>query len=334
MIKKFAAIVLIVLMVGSMTLWAGGAAESPTAAVAPVSGEFKPTKDISFIVGFDAGGTADIPARIIAKYMSKYSGVNVVVSNIVGSSGRVAANKVKSSKPDNHTLLHVPVGYFLQSALGIADFTYKDFEPVTLWCDSWVGLVVRGNSQFSTYAEFVDYARKNPNQVRVGSVAGTLPQLAALAIEAKEGIKLNIVDIGLNNKATELMGGRIDAYIDGIGQYKQFVESGDFRALMAFAHSGSDLPGYPGLLTAGDAGYSNIDYLLQSFGMWMSKGTDKAVVEYYANLIDKVSKDPDCIKELNKLGYGPRYESPQTYTGICESVLTDTIAAVQVSLKN
>lgn len=333
MIKKISAVLMILLVIGSMSIWAGGAGETKDDPVA-VTGEFKPTKDISFVVGFDAGGTADIPARIVAKYMSKHAGVNVIVSNIVGSSGRVAANKVKTAKVDNHTVLHVPVGYFLQSALGIADFTYKDFEPVTLWCDSWVGLVVRGNSQFKTYAEFVDYARKNPNQVRVGSVSGTLPQLAALAIEEKEGIKLNIVDIGLNNKATELMGGRIDAYIDGIGQYKQFVESGDFRALMAFAHSGTNFPGYPDLLPAGDAGYTNVDYLLQSFGMWMTKGTDKAVVEYYANLIEKVSKDPDCINELNKLGYGPRYEPSAVYAEICESVLVDTVEAVQASLKN
>lgn len=332
MIKKFLALLLVLIVFG-MSLWAGGTGETASESVVAVSGEFKPTKDITFVVGFDAGGTADIPARIVTKYMAKYSTEDVIVTNIVGSSGRVAANKIKTTAVDNHTLLHVPVGYFLQSALGVADFTYKDFSPVTLWCDSWVGLVVRADSRFKSYAELVSYAKQNPGQVRIGSVAGTLPQLAALSIEAKEGVKLNIVDIGLNNKATELLGGRIDAYIDGIGQYKQFVESGDFRCLMAFGRSGSTFPGYPGLLAAGDAGYSNIDYLLQSFGMWMPKETDKAVVEYYANLIEKVSKDADCIAELNKLGYGPRYESPETYTQICESVLNDTISAVQASLK-
>lgn len=104
---------------------------------------FKPEKDISFIVGFDAGGTADIPARIVAKYMSKYAGVNVVVSNITGSGGQVAAEQVKAMDPDGYTLLHVPVGYYLQAALGNADFTYEDFTPVTMWCDSWVALAVK-----------------------------------------------------------------------------------------------------------------------------------------------------------------------------------------------
>ena len=131
---------------------------------------FKPTKDITFVVGFDVGGTADIPARIIAKYMSKYAGVNVNVTNIIGSSGRVAADRVMKGNVDNHTLLHVPVGYYMQAALGQANFTYKDFEPVTLWCDSWVGLVVNADSPYQTYEEFVQAAKDNPGQLRLGTV--------------------------------------------------------------------------------------------------------------------------------------------------------------------
>ena len=121
---------------------------------------FKPEKDISFIVGFDAGGTADIPARIVAKYMSKYAGVNVVVSNITGSGGQVAAEQVKAMDPDGYTLLHVPVGYYLQAALGNADFTYEDFTPVTMWCDSWVALAVKADSPYETYEDFISAVRK------------------------------------------------------------------------------------------------------------------------------------------------------------------------------
>lgn len=295
---------------------------------------FKPTKDITFVVGFDVGGTADIPARIIAKYMSKYAGVNVNVTNIIGSSGRVAADRVMKGNVDNHTLLHVPVGYYMQAALGQANFTYKDFEPVTLWCDSWVGLVVNADSPYQTYEEFVQAAKDNPGQLRLGTVAGTLPQLASLAIADKEGIELNMVDIGTNNKATELMGKRIDGYIDGIGQFKQYVDSGDFRCLMAFGLSGSEFPGYPGLPAAEDLGYSNIEYLLQSFGMWAPKGTSPAAIEYYSNLIKTVSEDPECQAELNALGYGTTWMDTADYTEMCGMVLDQTTEAIEVFLTN
>lgn len=296
--------------------------------VAFAHAEWKPTKDIMFIVGFDAGGAADIPARIVAKHMTKYSDVNIIVNNIVGSGGRIAANQVRESAPDGYTYLHIPVGYFLQAALGNADFTYEDFDTVTMWCDSWVGLVVRADSEYNTYEDYINAAKQNPGKIRAGAVSGTLPQLATLAIAEKEDISLNIVDLGSNNKATELLSGRIDSYIDAVGQYKQYIESGDFRCLMVFAHEGSNVPGYEEIPTAEALGYENIDYLLQSFGMWAPKGTDKEAMNYMLDLIKKASEDPDCQAELAALGYGARWDEPEKYQQICADVLKSTKEAV------
>lgn len=319
---------LTVLMVCLACLFANGANETAqTTTTEDVS--FKPTKDVTFVVGFDAGGSADIPARVVAKYMSKYSGVNVTVTNIVGSAGKIAANQVKDMKADGYTLLHVPVGYFLNAALGNFNLTYKDFEPVTMWCDSWVGLVVRADSPYMTYEDYISAAKANPGSISIGAVSGTLPQEASLAIIGKEGIELNMIDIGSNNKATELLGGRIDSYIDACAQFRQYVNSGDFRCLMAFAYEGTEIPGYPGLLTAEELGYSNFDYLLQSFGMWAPKGTPEAAVAYWADIIRQCAEDPDCVAELNALGYGARFETPEDYAQICENVLEGTKAALK-----
>lgn len=301
----------------------------PAATETPEAEGWKPEKDVTFVVGFDAGGTADIPARVMAKYMSKYSGVNVVVTNIVGSGGQVAAKQVMETEPDGYTLLHIPVGYYLQAALGNADFTYEDFTPVTMWCDSWVGLVVRADSPYETYADLIEAVKASPETIKMGAVSGTLPQLAALAIQNQESVKFKMVDIGSNNKATELLGGRIDAYIDGVGQVKQYVESGDFRCLMAFANDGTTIPNFEDLPTAASLGYSDFDYLLQSFGMWMPAGTDPEIVQYYADLVKMCSEDPECIAELNALGYGARHEEPADYTAICKSTLEGTRAAVK-----
>lgn len=293
------------------------------------SGEFKPTKDITFVVGFDAGGSADIPARIVAKYMQKYAGVNVIVTNIVGSSGKVAANQVKKAANDGYTVLHVPVGYYLQYALGNADFTYEDFTPVTMWCDSWVGLVVRKDAPYDTYQEYIDYAKANPGKLKAGSVSGTLPQLATLAVAQKEDVKFNMVDLGSNNKATELLSGRIDSYVDAVGQVKQYIDSGDFKCLTVFNYEGTKVPGFEKVPSAESLGFKDFDYLLQSFGMWAPKGTPDAAVNYLAGLIEKVSKDANCIAELNALGYGTRYDTPSDYAKICKNVLDGTVKAVK-----
>lgn len=309
------------------------AVEEKEAEAVEEAGEWKPEKEVTFVVGFDAGGAADIPARVMAKYMSKYAGVDVVVTNITGSGGQIAAKQVMEMEPDGYTLLHVPVGYYLQAALGNADFTYEDFTPVTMWCDSWVGIAVKADSPYETYADFIAAAAE-PEAVKMGTVSGTLPQLAALAIQDKEGIQFKAVDIAVDNKATELLSGRIDAYIDSVGSLKQYVESGDFRVLMAFAYEDTTIPGYDGIEKAEGLGYSNFDYLLQSFGMWMPKGTDSAIAAYYADIVKKCAEDPDCIAELNSLGYGARSETPEDYAKICENTLSQTKEAVSAILGN
>ncbi len=306
---------------------ASEAPQSSSTAQAEATG-WKPEKDVTFIVGFDAGGTADIPARVVAKYMSDYSGVNVTVANIVGASGQVAARQVMEAEPDGYTLLHVPVGYYLQAALGNADFTYEDFTPVTMWCDSWVGLAISGDSPYNTYEEFIAAAKENPGEIRIGTVAGTLPQLALLALEKKEGVEFNKVDLGSNNKATELLGGRIDGYIDTIASYSQYVDSGDFKCLMAFAYDDTELPGYEGLPTAESLGYTDFDYLMQSFGMWMPADAPEEIVDYWAGIIEQCANDPKCQEELNALGYGARADTPEEYTEICKNTLEGTKVAV------
>ncbi len=293
------------------------------------SAEFVPKKAIQFIVGFEAGGTADVPARIAAKYMSEITGQNVTVANLVGSSGLVAANKVLESDPDGHTLLHVPMGYYLQNALGNTKLSYKDFSPVTIWADSWVTLVTKKGSGIKDYDDFIAKAKANPGSLKLGTVSGTLPQLAALAIAKKEGVEFNMVDLGLNNKATELLSGRIDGYIDGYGMVKTYVDSGDFEYMIIFAGETANIPGKdPNVPTTFEKGYGEIPHLYQPFGLWLPPNTPNNVVEYYVNLIKEVSENPNFQKEINALGYGARYEEVDNYVKIADATFKNTKTAI------
>jgi len=289
--------------------------------------EWVPEKDITFVVPFDAGGTADIPARIVAKYMTKYSTKPITVVNMPGSGGRVGAKEVQNMPADGHTIMHVPVGWYMQYALGIADFTYLDYEPVTLWADSWLALVVSADSPYNTYEEFITAVKADPTSFKIGAVTGTLPILAELSIAQKEGVEFNIVDFGTGAKAPELLGGRVDAYMDGLGAVQQYIDGGQFKCLAVVSHE--RLVGFEDVPAFSELGYSDFDYLLQSFGMWAPKGTPKPAIEYMANLIKQASEDPDCQKELENLSYGATYMTPEDYAVFCEKVLSDTISACE-----
>lgn len=296
-------------------------------ALNPSSEEWVPEKDITFVVPFEAGGAADIPARIVARYMDKYSDKSITVVNMPGSGGRIGAKEVMRAKADGHTIMHVPVGWYMQYATGVADFSYEDFETITMWCDSWVGLVVSADSPYETYEDFIAAAKEGENKITVGAVTGTLPVLAEMAIEQKEGVKFNMVDFGTGAKAPELLGGRVDAYVDGVGAIKSYVDGGQFRCLAVFAHE--PVPGSLDVLTAKDLGYTDFDYLLQSFGLWAPKGTPKGAVDYFAGLVKKASEDPECQAELEALGYGAAFMTPEDYGKLCKTVQDSTTEAVK-----
>ena len=273
-----------------------------------------PTKPIKFVVPFDAGGTADIPARIVARCMSKYSAKPVQVVNIVGAAGSIGAREVMKASPDGYTVLHIPAGFPQQYAMGTIDFTYENFEPITIWLESYLAFVVKADSKYKTFAEFVSAAKANPGSIKVGSVTGTLPMFAMLNIEHQTGIDLNIVDLAIGAKAPELLSGRVEAYIDGFGGVKPFVKAGQFRSLGVFADK--RIKGSDDIPTFKELGLKDVTFLNQPFGMWAPKGTPADRIAYLEGLVKKVSEDPTCTAEIEKLGADMAYVPRDKYIGV------------------
>ena len=303
-----------------LTACAGGAASTQTTAPASKTAEAQtgaasedtqqwvPTKDITFVVPYEAGGNSDIPARIFAKYMSNYADVSVNVTNIEGAGGRTGAQQVMEMDADGSVILMQPVAYPKQHSMGVASFTYEDFEPVGQWLDSCLALVVNSGSGIENLEQFIAKAKETPGAVKMGSVSGTLPMFAAMYLQQQSGAEFNLVDLS-HNKAPELMSNRVDAYIDGFGAVKQYVDSGEFTCIALFTDT--DLEGY--------------EYLKQSFGMWAPKGTPAQAVAYINNVMRQAAEDPACQEELKAAGFAAAYMTVEDYT----SFMADTYAKFQ-----
>ncbi|NQT58034.1 MAG: tripartite tricarboxylate transporter substrate binding protein [Bacteroidetes bacterium] len=303
--------IFLVLIIVQFGAFASGGADEEAASV-EVDGDYVPAKDITFVVPFSAGGNSDIPARIFAKYMTRYSDVEVKVTNIVGSGGKTGAKEVMKSDPDGSMIIMQPVGYPMQYGLGVADFTYEDFAPIGQWLDSTLAVVVNADSEFQTMDDLIKAARANPETLKMGSVTGTLPLFAIIEIEMQKDIVFHKVDLAGASKAPELLSGRIDGYIDGFGAVKQYIESDQFRCLGII----SDVPikGFESIPTFTEAGFSNYEYLKQAFGVWAPKNTPAVVVEYINNLIYQAANDQECIDELQALAYSPAHTTVEEYT--------------------
>lgn len=298
-----------------------GTAAGETKEPEETASDWVPEKDITIVVPYEAGGNSDIPTRVFAKYMAKYADVDISITNITGAGGRTGAKEVMEADADGYTYLLQSSGFVMQYALGIADFSYEDFEPVGYMLDSSMALVVSKDSPYNSLEDLIAAAKENPNSVKFGTVTGTLPLFAALYLEAENDITFNKVDLGTGAKAPELLSNRIDCYADGFGAVKQYVDSGDFKCLVIY--SGNRAEGYDEIPCLTDLGYENFDYLKQNFGLWAPRGTDAAAVAYVNNLMKLAAEDPECVEELQNLSYAPLYTTVEEYTATMETVYSD-----------
>lgn len=287
-----------------------------------------PEKEITIVVPYEAGGNTDIPTRIFAQYMSKYSEKEVTITNIVGAGGRTGVKEVMSADPDGYTFVLQASGFAMQSALGVADFTYEDLDEVGYFLDSSMAIVVRADSAYETLDDLIEAAKAAPGNIKMGSVSGTLPLFGSLYLEEKNGITFNNVDLDGAAKATELLGSRIETYIDGFGAVKQYIDSGDFRCLAIFSDAAP--AGYEDIPTLGQLGYDGYGYLKQNFGIWAPKGTDPAAISYVNNLLKQASEDEECIAALEAISYGVCYTTPQEHTAILEETYAAFVKAAEM----
>lgn len=299
----------------AVSAFAQGSADSMNMSAVSETEKWIPTKAITWIVPYEAGGNSDVQARVMAKYMSKFSAQPVEITNINGASGRMGAQEAMKARPDGYTILMQPGSYPLGYAIGTAKFSYRDFEPITLWVDSSLAVVVNSKSGWTSMSDLIAAAKANPGKIKMGMRTGTTALFASLYIQQAAGIEFNLVDLS-ESKAPELLSQRIDCYVDGIGAVKQYILSGDFNCLGLI--SDVKAPGLESIPTFSELGFRDFEFLKQSYGIWAPKGTPKAAVEYINNLVKQASVDPDCKTEMNNLGVSPAYMTVDEYTSHME----------------
>ena len=277
------------LLISAGAIFANGTDE---AGAAPVY----PERDIQFVVPFPVGGSTGTPAQILARYLDDYStDVDVVIGDITGAGGSVGARHVLNSRPDGYTLLIAVPGFSVQNVLAGLDFSFRDFEQVAAYGSADQVLVVRGDSEYTTFTDLIDAAKADPGTLNFGAPIGTSLQLAVLSMEAEMGVDFNIVDIGgVSVKPPELLSGRVEAYIDSITKSKSFIESGDFRVLGIWGPRRSVfLPDAPAL---NEFGFETT--LEEVQGVWAPAGTPREAIDAIAEAIEAVTSNPEFVAEF------------------------------------
>lgn len=271
-----------------------------------------PSKPITIIVPFPAGGgTSDLLARVIGQKLSEAWGQPVIVENKPGASGNIGAAMVAKAPPDGYTLL------VAAAAISTAPALYKDpgfklFEqltPVTVIGTVPFMLVVHPSLPVTTVAEFVDYAKKNPNKLSLGSGGnGTIPHLGGELFKMRAGIDFTHVPYkGGILAMNDLVGGQIQFTIDGGSHVVTQIDANRIRLLAVT--SAQRLPAYPNVPTVAESGYPG--YEASAWQMLLvTAGTPKPIVDKIQQEVARALKSPDVAERLQKLGIVPSGISP------------------------
>ena len=278
-----------------------------------------PTQSIQILVGANAGGGIDTAARLIAKYMEQELGVSIVISNMAGGAGSIAATEVKNANPDGYTLLVCHEALLTNKISGTTDFDYDQLACGGIPFKVYTTCLLSKN--YKTFEELIEAAKANPGALKFGTELATNETAIAYMIEDAYGVDLTLVDAGaVSDQTAAMMGDHIDFMKAPIGNVKDYVNSGDFSILAFFSEQ--RVSAYPDVPTTLE---KNVDYIVDKyFGCFFPKGTDQAIVDKWAAALEKVCQNPDFLAEAENLMYTVDYVAPAdcpAYLEDCKSRL-------------
>jgi tripartite-type tricarboxylate transporter receptor subunit TctC len=214
-----------------LTLGAGMAA-----ATRPASAQAWPSRPVTVIVPWPAGGSTDVLARAVARDFSERFGQPFVVENRSGANGNIGAASVARSAPDGHTLMVTTNGPITNNTLLYRSMPFNpftDLTPIGLLAELPLVIVARSQMPYRTVQELIAYAKANPGKVNCGTPPlGSAAHLAIELLRHRTGMQLNLVPYrGSAPLTNDLLAGAVDMAIDLITTYLPHVEAGSIRAL-------------------------------------------------------------------------------------------------------
>lgn len=279
-----------------------------------------PTKPITLLAPFAAGGTVDIVARIVGLRLGQELGQSVIVENRGGAGGTIAAGMLARATPDGHTLMLTHQGLAFNVSLydKLPYDTAKDIMPVANIGMTPNVLVVTNSLPVKTLGEFLSYAKTNP--VNYGSGGhGSAGHLPMEVMQSMTGTKLQHVPYkGSGPAINDLMSGQIQAMLLTIPAIMPHIQGNRVRAIATSGQKRS--PALPTLPTMDEAGIKGFDYS-PWYGFFAPTGTPPEVVQKLHTAINKVLSEPEIIGKLGQQGLEVQTMSREQFGQI---VVSDT----------
>ena len=259
----------------------------------PAFGQEYPSRPITLVVPFSAGGPGDVIARLLGTSMSATLKQSIVIENVVGAGGTLGTNRVAKAAPDGYTLLLMHVGQATAPAL-YAKLPFDpigDFAPIGLVTDVPMILVARANFPAKDLKELVAYVRAQGDKVTYGNVGlGSASHLCGLMFMSAIDAKLTpIYYKGGGPALNDIIAGHIDVYCDPATGPTPYIQAGTIPGYAITSKKRvATLPNVP---TSAEAGVPGFD-VTTWYGLYAPRNTPKPIVDALVAALQKALKDP------------------------------------------
>ena len=263
-----------------------------------------PSRPITMIVPFAAGGPTDTVGRLIAEPMTRVLGQQVLVENVGGAGGTLGAARVAKADPDGHTILLYHIGQATSVSL-YRKLPYDpatDFTPVGRVTDVPMTLVTRPDMEASSVGDLLSYIAKNKDDVTlVNAGVGSASHLCGMVLMKALGAPMTTIPYkGTAPAMTDLIGGRVDVMCDQSTNTSGQIKSGNIKAYGVTANK--RLASLPDLPTLAESGLDGFEVSIWH-GIWAPKGTPAAVVSKLENALQAALEGPDGDPALRRSGH-------------------------------
>jgi putative tricarboxylic transport membrane protein len=267
-------------------------------------GQDWPSRPVTMIVPYAAGGPVDTVGRILASRLSEVLGQQVVAENVGGAGGMIAASRVAKAEADGYTVLLAG-----SAVLAINQAIYKkplydgaaDFAPVAMFADSARVLITRKDFPAGTLTEFNAYAKANDSKLQYGSAGhGSGSHVCAALLNSVNGTQVaHVAYRGTAQAMQDLVGGRLDFICEQISTAVSHIESGTVKAIAVL---GPDrVAVLPNLATAKEQGLADLDCNSWA-ALALPKGTPDAIVKRLAQAVNEAVETPSLRKRMEEVG--------------------------------
>ena len=295
----------------------GSALAAALALASPLHAQTFPTKPITLVVPFAAGGPTDVVARTLGASLTKILGQSVVVENKLGAGGTIAAAYVAKSNPDGYTIFLHHNGMASSASLyrKLSFNALNDFEYIGQVADVPMTLLARKDFPAANLKEMITYVQANKEKINLANAGlGAVSHLCGMLLQQALGVTLTTVPFnGTAPAMNALLGSQVDLLCDQTTQTIPQIKAGNVKFYGVTTDKRiSALPDAPTLAEQGLKGFNMVVW----HGVYAPKGTPKDVLAKLNGALRAALKDPDVVKRFTELGVEIVPESKQSPEGL------------------